>query len=86
MAAYMTLDSIVGMQDFVRTKIEKERKSHRETSEQLQAMYPGIRGCSSRSVRRFCYHHEIHRTSRLKEEQLDRVVSASVRKVCICSA
>lgn len=77
------LESIVGMQDFVRTKIERERRTHREISEQLQAMYPGLRGCSTRSVRRFCNHHGIHGTSRLKEEQLDRVVSANVRKVCI---
>ena len=40
-------------EDFVRKRVE-EGNSHAVISEELQTMFPGLRGLSERSVRRFC--------------------------------
>ena len=42
-------------EDFVRKRVE-EGNSHAVISEELQSMFPGLRGPSERSVRRFCTH------------------------------
>ncbi len=76
-----TLDSIVGIEALVRRKVVEERKTHQQISDELKEVYPRMKGHSSRSVRRFCDKHNIHVTSRLTDDQLDRVVAASVSKV-----
>ena len=48
-----TLEEISGMETFIRRKVELERKTHEQISEALLQDYPGTKGLSSRSVRRF---------------------------------
>ena len=60
---------------------KEEQKSHNQISVKLNGLYPGVRGLSIRSVRRFCEKHDIHATSLLTNEDLDRVVSSSIAKV-----
>lgn len=76
------MNSIPGIQQLVRQKVVVERKSFEVVSQELKQAYPNItRGLSSRSVRRFCNLNGIHTTSRLSDENLDRVVASSVSMV-----
>ena len=55
--------------------------THRQISQYLQAAMPGVRGLSSRSVRRFCFRRGIHYRSRLSTASLDRLVHSRVSQV-----
>lgn len=55
--------------------------SHSEISERLQRQFPGDRGFSARSVRRFCQDHGIHYRSGLSDADLRLVVESAVREV-----
>ena len=76
-----TLEEISGIEGFIRRRVELERKTHEQISEAVQQLYPGTKGLSSRSVRRFCNNHNIHATSRLSPPELSRVVSTAVSQV-----
>ncbi len=78
-----TLERIDGIETFVRQRIETERRSYEYVSKELQEAHPTVRGLSARSVRRFCVEYGIHRTSRLPDHDLDRVVASSVAKVSV---
>ena len=77
-----TLETLPGVYSLISKRVKEERRSHKQISEELKVLYPGVRGLSVRSVRRFCDGHDIHTTSRLSDEDLDRVVSSSIAKVC----
>ncbi|XP_062511305.1 uncharacterized protein LOC134187203 [Corticium candelabrum] len=64
-------------EDFVRKRVE-EGNSHAVISEELQTMFPGLRGLSERSVRRFCTDRGISRRCSLTKEELERCVSDAV--------
>ena len=51
--------------DFVRDLVVMQGKTHSQVSLLLQEAYPGKRGLSSRSVRRFCLKNGIHAQNRL---------------------
>ena len=74
--------SLADLESFVRGKIEEEKWTHRRLSEYLMRRYSNTRGFSIRTIKRFCADKNIHRTSRLNEDELDEVVSQSVRMVC----
>ena len=63
------------------TELRAEGKSYREISECLHTMFPGYRGFSDRSIRRFCEKRGIHRSARLKGSDLNRVVATAVKEV-----
>ncbi|XP_062499233.1 uncharacterized protein LOC134176583 [Corticium candelabrum] len=67
-------------EDFVRKRVE-EGNSHAVISEELQTMFPGLRGLSERSVRRFCTDRGISRRCSLTKEELERCVSDAVSEV-----
>ena len=77
-----TLERLPGVGSLIVRRVNVERRGYKEISEELKAMYPGIRGLSVRSVRRYCCMYNIHATSMLSSSNLDRVVSSSVAKVC----
>ena len=79
------LAQVPGVEDLVREKILKERKSYMMVSHELQQLYPGLRGLSPRSVRRYCQEKAIYPTSRLSDAQLDAVITISVAQVCLIS-
>ena len=77
-----TLETIPGVHSLISKRVTEERKSLKQISEELKGLYPGVRGLSARSIRRFCDENNIHTTSLLSDEDLDRVVSSSIAKVC----
>ena len=55
--------------------------THQSIALELQQHYPSLRGLSARSVRRFCYNNQIHRSSRLSTNEVDDVVEWYVGRV-----
>ncbi len=77
-----TLESLPNTEALVRNLIETRRLTHTEVAEELKLRYPSTdKGISVRSVQRFCSAHNIHRTSRLQEQEVDRLVSINAMKV-----
>ena len=77
-----TLETLPCIHALILKRVQEERKSYKQISEELKGLYPGVRGLSVRSVRRYCDRYNIHTTSLLSDDDLDRVVSSSVAKVC----
>ena len=75
------MDSVAGAETAIRRMVLVDGRTHQEVSEELLMLYPGMKGLSSQSVRRFCAKHDIHRTSRLEAQQLVRVVATGVCRV-----
>lgn len=75
------LSTLPGIVDFIRNKVESERKSYETVSDELRLLNPSMRGLSARSIRRFCSEHNVHSSSRLTDVQIDRVVAESVSQV-----
>lgn len=75
------LSTLPNVEHFIRQRIVIERKTYQDISDELTTLNPGMRGISSRSVRRFCHEHNIYGTSRLSDFQLDRAVWTSIQKV-----
>ena len=53
-------------------------KRTRKISEELKLLYPGLRGLSAMSVHWFCISHYIHKTARLDDYYVDRIVSVNI--------
>jgi len=68
-------------EDFVREKIEVEKFTHKKLSEMLQQVFPGDRGFSVRSIKRFCNENSIRKTTSLDNQELDEVVAQAVTQV-----
>ena len=79
-----TLETLPGMIYFITMRVVFEKKSYREISSELQALYPQMTGLSARSIRRFCARHEISSTSRLSASQIDVIVQSSISQVFLC--
>ena len=68
---------------YIRHRIEVDKITHRQLSEELQNRFPGIRGYSVRSIECFCREKGIHKSSRLSDVQVQEVVAEAVAKVII---
>ena len=68
-------------EDYVRRRIEVDRVTHKQLSEELCASFPGVRGFSVRSIECFCSERSIHKTSRLTDSQVHHLVKKAVAKV-----
>jgi hypothetical protein len=78
------LETIPGVEDYIRKRIVEDRATHQVVSEELKLLHPLIsRGLSSRSIRRFCEAHDFHATSRLADSHLDMVVKTHIHKVSL---
>ena len=75
------MESIPDVVSVVARKVHDEHKTHSQISDELKQQFPGVRGLSSRSVRRFCDVHDIRRSSKLTATDLDRVVASSIAMV-----
>ena len=71
-------------QDFIREKVERDHATHHQISEELTRTFPGERGFSARSVRRFCQENNIHKTSRMSAPEVKSAVQEAVLKVSVC--
>ena len=69
--------------DVVRDRVERNRWTHKQVSDFLQEAHPGVRGCSVRSIQRFCSDKGIHKTPRIEDNTLDEAVSGATDMVCI---
>ena len=68
------------LSDFVRERVVS-CSTHAQISNELQAYYPGQRGLSEASVRRFCASHEITRRYNLSDEDVFKSVAVAVKEV-----
>ena len=78
-----TLKILPGIEDLLRHSLLIERLTYDRISAKLKREYPGVRGLSARSVRRFCLSEGIHKTSRLNCNNLDRVVVGCIHRVSL---
>ena len=76
-----TLEGLSGIELFIRERVERQRKTHQEVSDELVLLHPGVCGLSRMCVRRFCSEHDIHKTLRLDDHSLDRAVALNVTRV-----
>lgn len=72
----------LGCKDFIADRV-KSGSTHQLIAEELQHLYPNLPGLSSRSVRRFCFSNNIHRSSQLSITEIDEVVEQAVAQVNI---
>ena len=77
-----TMAALEGLEDLIMEKVEQDRWSHAQLSDFLKHSYPGVQGFSIRSIQRFCQEKNIHKTSRVTDQELDEVVSDAVARVC----
>ena len=77
----LNMDAVIV--DFVRDLVVTQGKTHSQVSLLLQEAYPGKRGLSSRSVRRFCLKNGIHAQNRLSNEELEHYTKEVVARVGI---
>lgn len=77
----MTTIELLSVGDLISRGVIERRKTHKQISDELKCLFPGVRGLSTRSVRRYCESHNIHSLSMLSNFDLDRVVSSSIAKV-----
>ena len=68
-------------EDFVREKLVIERYTYKQLSDELQQCFPGEKGYSVRSIKRFCSEKGIRKTSDIDQQELDEVVSSAVLQV-----
>jgi len=76
-----TLEGLSGIELFIREKVEGQRKTYQEVSDELVLLHPSVRSLSRMHVRRFCSEHGIHKTSRLDDHSLGRAVALNVMRV-----
>ena len=62
--------------------MEKERWTHLQLKDNILLNFPNIQGASLRSIERFCSVHDIHKTSRPDDVQLQLAVRKAIEKVC----
>ena len=74
--------ALVGLEDLIREKVEQDRWSHAQLSEFLKQSYQGFQGFSIHSIQKFCQEKNIHKTSRVTDQELDEAVSDAVSRVC----
>jgi len=55
-----------------------EKGTHQQVSNELKLTYPGVRGFSLHSVKRFCREKGIKKMSDIDDQQLDDVISKAV--------
>ena len=70
MSAYEAL----GLFPLVKERIESGC-THRALVQELRSAFPGVRGLSVRSLKRFCAKHNLHATSRCSDQVLDVLVA-----------
>ena len=67
--------------EYVKDLVVSQRKTHSEISLLLKEAYPGRRGLSLRSVRRFCFKNGIHAQNRLSNDELEQCTKEVVARV-----
>lgn len=76
----MSLLEALNLLAFMQRRIQ-DGNTHKSIAEELRRLFPGVRGISARSVRRFCARHDLHATSRLSDSAVDVLVAYGIGKV-----
>lgn len=76
----MSLEKIVS-ETHIRHLVENDNKTHKQIGAWLNERFPGSRGISERSVRRYCAKHNINSRDSISTDALKQVVSSAVREV-----
>lgn len=71
------------LEDYIREKVVSEQWTHKKLSDFFQQTYPGEKGFSVRSLERFCSERDIHKTPRIRSDDLDVAVDDAIKKVCV---
>lgn len=74
-------DLLEALEGEIRWRIAHLGETFQTVSEYLQSIFPGVRGISTRSIRRFCHSRDIHYRSRLSTVELERLVQHTVTRV-----
>ena len=69
--------------EYVKDLVVTQQKTNSEISLLLKEAYPGRRGLSLRSVRRFCFKNGIHAQSCLSNDELEQCTKEVVARVGI---
>ena len=67
--------------EYIKDLVVNKKKTHFQVSLMLQEAFPGKRGLSERSVRRFCCENDIHSQQRLSQDDLEQCARTVVAKV-----
>ena len=70
---------------FVRWFLIEQKHTHEDLVVEIKNRYPNLKGCSVRSVKRFCDHHGIRKRMPVSDGALDTAVRAAVSEVRMCS-
>ena len=73
-----TVTNLSDIEVSIRLKVEKERWTHLRIKEYVLSNFPNIKGASLRSIERFCSIHDIHKTSRPDDVQLQMAVREAI--------
>ena len=75
----MAMLTKLGCEDLISERV-KNGATHQKIAAELQQLY-GCAGMSARSVRRFCFDKNSHRSSQLNMHAVDDVVEQAVAQV-----
>ena len=62
-------------EELVREKIEVQKYTHKQISNEFQMSFPGEKGFSVRSIERFCSDKGIKKVSNISEQELETILS-----------
>ena len=57
-------------EDFIREKVVIEKNTHKQLSDELQQSFPGEKGFSVRSIKKFCSEKGISKTCDINDQEL----------------
>ena len=66
----------LGLLPFVRSRV-RSGSTQKAIVEEIRAAFPGVKGISVRSLKRFCATHNVRATSRCSDRVLDILVAYS---------
>ena len=70
--------------DFVRCFLTQQKHTYEDLVVEINNRYPNLKGCSLRSVKRFCSHYGIRKRMPVCDEALDTSVQTAVSEVRGC--
>ena len=69
---------------FVRRFLMEENNSYEDLLVVIKNRYPNLRGCSVRSIKRFCSDHGIKKRMSVADGTVDIVVQGAISEVRLC--
>jgi len=63
---------------FVERFLIEENNSYEDLVKEIKSQFPDVRGCSLRSVKRFCSQHGIKKQVSVSDNTLDLVVQSAI--------